>query len=207
MECKLRSVNFRRVSNPGRVFRPTFGITGISDDWYKSTMGVIVMSLRTHQCTRENFGALGSTRERWQQVWEQLESQWSSLGKTSSLETPMVCLEIIATIHRSTIIKSHVFSLYSHLCIYIATHLRMVYLDWLQAALESNPMRTWKWWSSQLSNTLQGLDRVRLEMHLEVVIQQVWRYTWRPQWCELGLFNQVSVEIQLEAAMVRTSRL
>jgi len=48
----------------------------------------------------------------------------------------LVRQEIIAT----------VFNLYSHrciyafmyLCIYIATHLHTVYLDWLQAVLESN---------------------------------------------------------------------
>ena len=54
-------------------------------------------------------------------------------------------LEIIATTYRSMIFKTHVFSFYSHLCIYvsmylciyIATHLHMVYLDWLQVVLES----------------------------------------------------------------------
>ena len=45
MECKLRSVNFRRVSDPRRAFRPAFGVTGISDDWYGSTMGAVVKSL------------------------------------------------------------------------------------------------------------------------------------------------------------------
>jgi len=59
-------------------------------------------------------------------------------GKTSSLGTLQVGLEIIATTHRSTIFKTRVFSLYSHLCIYIATYLHTVYLDWLQAVLESN---------------------------------------------------------------------
>jgi hypothetical protein len=36
----------------------------------------------------------------------------------------------------STIFKTHVFSLYSHQCIYIATHLHRV--DWQQGVLESN---------------------------------------------------------------------
>ena len=58
--------------------------------------------------------------------------------KTSSLGTLLVRLEIIATTYRSTIFKTHEFSLYSHLCIYIATHLHTVYLDCLQAVLESN---------------------------------------------------------------------
>jgi hypothetical protein len=49
-----------------------------------------------------------------------------------------VRLEIIATTYRSTIGKTQVFRMYSHLCIYIATHLHTVYLHWLQAVVESN---------------------------------------------------------------------
>ena len=45
MECKLRSINFRRVSDPRRAFRPAFGVTGISDDRFGSTKGVVVKSL------------------------------------------------------------------------------------------------------------------------------------------------------------------
>ena len=153
------------------------------------------------------LGALGSTWERQQQIWEHLESQLSSLGKTSSLGTPLVRLEIIGTIHRSTIFKGYVFSLNSRLCIYIATHLHTVYLDCLQAVLESNPRCTWKWRSTELRDTLWGRDRARSEMRLEAVIEQVWSYTWTPRWCELGCRNQVSVEMHLEAAMVWTWRL
>jgi hypothetical protein len=81
----------------------------------------------------------GSTWERRRQVWEHLESQWSSLGKsTSSLGMLLICLQIIATTYRSKIFKTHVFSLYSHLCICIATDLHTVYLDWLQTALKRN---------------------------------------------------------------------
>jgi hypothetical protein len=45
MECKLRSIKFRRVSDPRRAFRPAFGVTGISDDWYRSTIGAVMKSL------------------------------------------------------------------------------------------------------------------------------------------------------------------
>ena len=55
MECKLRCVNFRRVSDPSRAVRLASGDTGISDDEYRSTMGVIVISLDTCQSTGENF--------------------------------------------------------------------------------------------------------------------------------------------------------
>jgi len=62
-----------------------------------------------------------SNWERRRQAWEHLESQYSSLGKTtSSLGTLLVHLEIIATTNRSTIFKTHVLSLYSHLCIYVS---------------------------------------------------------------------------------------
>jgi len=38
VECKLNSVNFRGVSDPRRAFRPALGVTGITDNWYKSAM-------------------------------------------------------------------------------------------------------------------------------------------------------------------------
>jgi len=117
-------------------------------------------------------GAPGST-------WEHGESQWSNLRKTS-LGTLLVRLEIIATTHRSTIFKTHVFSLYSHLCIYIATHLHTVYLDWLQAVLEGNSRCAWKWWLTELRHTLRGRHRASLEIHFEAVIKRVWRCTLRP---------------------------
>ena len=44
-ECKLRYVNFRGESNPRRAFGPAYGVTGISDDQYRSTMGAVVMGL------------------------------------------------------------------------------------------------------------------------------------------------------------------
>jgi len=43
-ECKLRSVNVRREADPRRAFRPAIGVTGISDNWYGSTMGAVVRS-------------------------------------------------------------------------------------------------------------------------------------------------------------------
>jgi hypothetical protein len=75
VECKLRYVNFRRVSDPRRAFLPAFRELGSADD------------------------KRGSTWDRRRHVWEHLESQYSSLGKTtSSLGTLLVRLEIIATV-------------------------------------------------------------------------------------------------------------
>ena len=83
-------------------------------------------------------------------------------------------LEIIATTYCSKIFKTHVFSLYSHLCIYvsmylciyIATYLHMLYLDWQQPAPEDD-------------------DRVNSEIHSEAMTEGVWRCTWRLRSCEL----------------------
>ena len=70
MECKLRCVNFRRVSHPRRAFLPAFRVTGTSDDWYRSTMGVIVGGLGTPRRTGETFGC----------TWEHLRAPATSLG-------------------------------------------------------------------------------------------------------------------------------
>jgi len=45
VECKLRSVNLRRVSDHRRAFRPALRVSGISDDWYGSTIRVVVKIL------------------------------------------------------------------------------------------------------------------------------------------------------------------
>ena len=178
MECNLRCVNFRRVSDPRRAFLPAFRVTGITADCYSCTMGVIVIGLGTSQSASENFGCTWERRwqvsvrrrqasERRRQLWEHLESQSSSMGKTSSLGTLQARLEIIASTHRSTISKTHVFTLYFHLCIYIATHLHTVYLDWLQAVLES------------IRGAPEDDNQVNSEIHSEAVIGRLWRWIWR----------------------------
>jgi hypothetical protein len=167
MECYLRRVNLRRVSDPRRAFLLAFRVTGISDDCYRSTMGVIVIGLGTSRsagenfvCTRERLGVLATSLGA---LVTSLEAAVSSLcalttrlgAPATTLGAPRITvekrgkniffgnaagarLEIIATTHCSMIFKTHVFSLYSHLCIYIATHLHTVYLDWLQAVFDSN---------------------------------------------------------------------
>ena len=98
-----------------RVLATSFGAPA-------TTLGVLVTSLGA-LATR--LGAPRITREQ--------------SGKNNIfLGTVLVHLEIIATTCRSTIFKTDVFSLYPHLCIYIATDLHTVYLGWLQAVLESN---------------------------------------------------------------------
>jgi len=89
-------------------------------------------------------------------------------------------LKIIATTYHSTILKTHVFSLYSHLGIYTETQILTVYLDWLQTVLERMLSSTWRWWSSELRQSLQGHDWASVEIHLPAVTRQVCRSTLRP---------------------------
>jgi len=84
VECKLRCVNFRRVSEPRRAFLPAFRLLGISDDWYRSSMGVIVRRLGTPRNAGENFGC---TWEHRQQVRERRGESWEHLG------TPWITVE------------------------------------------------------------------------------------------------------------------
>ena len=70
MECKLRSVNFRRVSDPRRAIRPAFGVTGISDDWYGSSMGAVVKSL----------GASGTVAQPMRESQTNSEKCWVPMG-------------------------------------------------------------------------------------------------------------------------------
>ena len=62
----------------------------------------------------------------WRQAWEHLQILWSRLGKTSSLGTLQVCLEIIASTYHLPIFKTPVFSFFSHRCMYIATPIHSV---------------------------------------------------------------------------------
>ena len=46
-------------------------------------------------------------------------------------------------------------------------------------------------------------DHLNLEINSNAVIEQVWRYTWRPWSCQLGGQNRASLEIHLEAVIER----
>ena len=54
MEYKLGNVNFMRESDSRKIVQPVFRATGISDDWYRSAMELIVVSLGTYQSVRYN---------------------------------------------------------------------------------------------------------------------------------------------------------
>jgi len=151
VERKLRCVNFRRVSDPRMAFLPAFRATGSAND------------------------KPGSTWERRRRVCEHLDSQWSSLGKTtSSLGTLQVRLESIATTYRSTIFKTHVSSLYSDLCIYvsihISTHLHCTRYIWTGC----------RRWLTAIRAAPENDNQVDSEIHCEAVIEQFGGCTWRP---------------------------
>jgi len=157
---------------------------------------------------------LQSNWERRRQAWEGWRQAWEHLGApATNLAAPATCLGA----PRITVMYSVCILIYvsMYLCIYIATHLHTLYLDWLQAVHESNSRFSWKMtieWtqrytprrcSSGIGDALGGCDRVNLEMHSEIVIAQVWRCTWRPCLCELAGCNRASLEILLEAVIER----
>jgi len=77
---------------------------------------------------------------------------------------------------------------------------------------------TWRPWWSEVGEALGGRDRLKSEMHLEAVIERVWRCTWRPRWrwterCNwrprsglfgdaLGGLDRASLEMHLETTIV-----
>jgi len=61
-------------------------------------------------------------------------------------------------------------------------------------------------WSSEFRDALQGRNPARVEIHMEAVIEWVWRCTWRPWSCELGGRDRASVEIHLQAVIERVWR-
>ena len=77
VECKLRSVNFRRVSDPRRVFQQAFGVTGISDDRSRSNWDLLwlIQEYDGSDCVK-----FGSMSERQRQHWVQLEVSPNQCG-------------------------------------------------------------------------------------------------------------------------------
>jgi len=83
VECKLRCIDFGRVSDHRRAIRLAFGATEISVDWYRRTMGVIVISLGTPRSSGENFGC----------TWEHLGAPTiSHSAPATSLGAPVLTL-------------------------------------------------------------------------------------------------------------------
>jgi len=64
-----------------------------------------------------------------------------------------------------------------YLCIYIATYLQTVYLDWQHTVIVSNLRCAWGWRASELRDTHRGHVRASLEMQLETGIEWTQRCT------------------------------
>jgi len=121
------------------------------------------------ECRRQARERRRQDCKRQRHTWEHLESLKSNLGKTSSLGTLQVRLEIIATTYCPMIFKTYVFTLYSHLCNNVSMY------------LYSYQIYTRYIWTScrRCLREIRGApeidDRVNSEMRLEAVIERVWR--------------------------------
>jgi len=97
-----------------------------------------------------------------------------------------------------------------YLCIYIATYLHTVYLDWQHAVIESRWRCARRWRSSELRDTLRGRDGPSVEMQLETEIERTRRCTEKPWSSKFGDalwgHDRASLEMQLETEIVWTQR-
>ena len=93
-----------------------------------------------------------------------------------------------------------------YLCIYIATYLHTVYLDWQQAVIvlrypciSVHPL-------SLIHDALRGCDCASWELHLEAEIEWTQRCTGRPGWSELRDALRGHDRANLEAVIERVWR-
>jgi hypothetical protein len=95
----------------------------------------------------------------------------------------LVRQESIATIYRSTIFKTHVFNLYSHLCIFVSMYLQSYPLthgiSGLAAGIQGIWRHTWRPWWRELRDALWDRDRARLVIHLEAMMMSIGGCTCR----------------------------
>ena len=101
-------------------------------------------------------------------------------------------LEITDTTYCSTIFNSNVFSLYSHLCIYLHSYQSTHSIPRLAAGGASEQfevqLKMTIWWTerytprpspSVLGDALAGREVVNSQMHSDNVIERLWSYSWR----------------------------
>jgi len=69
VECKLRSVNVRRISDPRRVFWQAIRLTGISDDRYSSNWDLWWLITEYHEGDCDKFQR---TYKRGRELWVHL---------------------------------------------------------------------------------------------------------------------------------------
>jgi len=67
-------------------------------------------------------------------------------------------------------------------------------------------VHTWRPSSSRFGDAVGCGYRVNSEIHFEAIIRQVWRYTWRPQFCQPAGRDWANLELHLEAIIIQTWR-
>jgi hypothetical protein len=87
------------------------------------------------------------------------------------------------------------------LCIYIATNLQRVYVNWLLVGAECNSRSAWISQCCEHRDTLRGRVQVSLAIHSAIVCELVCRSTCRPWSGKLGGHIWASLEIHLEAVI------
>ena len=107
VECKPGCVKLRRVSEPRRTFRLAFRVPGIFDDWYRSTIEVIVISVGTPQSASERFwctcGHLGTRTTRLGALPSGLGEPATWLG---ALTTSLGALASSLGAHQITVVQT-----------------------------------------------------------------------------------------------------
>ena len=184
-----------------------------------SLCGDVYASSERHVCYTLRRGcsyaeAVYTTPGDRRQAWEHLGAPATNLGMpATNLGAPATCLGA----PRITVMDSVCILIYvsMYLCIYIATHLHTLYLDWLVCRIYTprHPVHlrypfdraclrcTWRRRLIELRDALGDWDRVNSEMHLEAGIERVWWYTWMRWSCELAGRNRASLEIHWEAVI------
>jgi len=158
-------------------------------------------------------------------VWEHLQSQYSSVWKTTSCSGILqVRLEIIATTNCSMF-----FTLTYSVCIVVYVSMYLYSYPSTHGISGLAPGSAWeklevclkmtiKWtqrytmrrWSSKFGDALGGIGRVDSEIHFEAVIEREWRHHWRPRLIELrdvlAGCDRASFEMQLATSIEWTQR-
>jgi hypothetical protein len=66
-------------------------------------------------------------------------------------------------------------------------------------------VQTWRQEARVVGDTFGGSDGASLEMHLEAIIERVWRWIWRPGSWELECRNQGSLDNYIELVHGRSA--
>jgi len=191
-------------------------------------LGVLPTNLQGYKRSGNNQGSIRECQQEGREcklkARGHLKSLWSSVRKTtSSFEMLQMCLGIIVTTYCSTIFKTHVFSLYSHLCINVSMYLysypstqgisglpvgdagELIKMC-LTMMIEWTQRYTWTPISCHQRAACRGHDRANVEITLAVVIEEILRCTRRPGLNPLRVAHGGHPCVNLEAVIGRLWR-